>query len=128
MARKRKQTPIVGRTSIEVLSWVMENWYAIKAHVEDRGSIADYQFPSETARSVVIWVLHDEQKHLGEVLKMKNSAEAKLAAKKPKGMADDARKQFDILRRLAQAIPARLPPPGPDMGIDPEIFDPTAGA
>jgi hypothetical protein len=123
--RKGGEPQLVGRTSIELLNWLVENYPAILTHVEQNdGALTGYPFPNEAAKTLFISVAHDPQRGLEKVFSLKAQAEAKQLARKPKGMADDARRQFELLDRLGAAMPSRMPSPGPDMGNDPELWQP----
>lgn len=120
MPRKRRREP-TGRTSLELINWTMEHYPTVAQLVEDGRAVDQYQFPSESAKTMMLGILIDPKAGLAKLMASKLSAESRLAQKRSRPMKDDARRQFDILDRLAAAIP-RGPaiPAGPDLGDDPE--------
>lgn len=125
MPRKRKPPAATGRTATELIDWVLEHFPAVQAMAERGEPLDQYQFPTDSAKTTMLSVLMDPQKGLAKLLQLKASAEGRQTAKKSRPMADDARRQFDILDRLTKTASSHASPPGgPDFGNDPELVEP----
>lgn len=124
MRRKPKTKSKLGTTSSEVTSWVLSNYPRAQEWEVAHGSLDGFDFPSEDAKSVMVYVMLDPKNGLKTLIGLRHQAELKAASRRPKSAVDDLRRQFTIIDRLAAAIPQHPMPGGPDLGVDPEQYRP----